>query len=593
MDDAVPSGGRLGRGGIFSSRDTSTEPDLSAVDPAQDGGPIDLIPAASAGGPDDRGADQTGPAGLGDDLADRFATVAGEVAPRFQQSPVVDIREPAGEQAGPGDQPDPTTALPHWTEPPTGEVPAVFAADKGDQEDDDLDAWSSFAGSSPRWRDSDDDWDEERFDDLASMPGDDLRVGALDDARPTHDEVFSFADLEREANTGRTRIVDPYADPELDREPPDLTFGQPGEARYPDVYGAEVSDDGPLEGRRRRRRERKRRRASEMYDDEAVHDPESPLTPEPDPVPRGPRPRRRAAQDPPNGGQVPGTGAGGPDWGMRIAVGVGLVAVLSIAFAIGPPVALALVTAVLGLAALEFFNTLRTVGYQPAVFPGLVATVLMPIAVYNADGGPSAALGTMALVLTMTVLFGLLWYLVGADGGTGRVVEGLGLTLLGVGWIGMLGSFVAVMLRFEHGRGMVLAAIIVTVAYDVGGLVVGRSAGADGHPLSAVSPNKTREGLAGGVLMILFVGVLIIGFLPGIEPFDGFGNALKLCLLAVLAAPLGDLCESLVKRDLGVKDMGTLLPAHGGLLDRIDGLLFVMPATYFCMVLFDLGPFAG
>jgi phosphatidate cytidylyltransferase len=149
------------------------------------------------------------------------------------------------------------------------------------------------------------------------------------------------------------------------------------------------------------------------------------------------------------------------------------------------------------------------------------------------------------------------------------------------------------MLRFEFGRGMVLAAILVTVAYDVGGLVVGRSAGPDGHALSAVSPNKTREGLAGGVLMILFVGVLVIGFWPGIEPFDGVGNAFKLCLFAIVAAPLGDLCESLVKRDLGVKDMGTLLPAHGGLLDRIDGLLFVMPATYFCMVLFDLGPFAG
>ena len=199
----------------------------------------------------------------------------------------------------------------------------------------------------------------------------------------------------------------------------------------------------------------------------------------------------------------------------------------------------------------------------------------------------------MALVMSLTVLFGLLWYLVGADNGTGRVVEGLGITLFGVGWIGGLGSFTAAMLRFEHGRGMVIAAIIVTCAYDIGGLVIGRSAGADGHALSAVSPNKTREGLAGGVLMIMFIGLIIIGFVPGIEPFDGAGNAFWLCLFAVIAAPLGDLCESLIKRDLGVKDMGTLLPAHGGLLDRIDGLLFVMPATYFCMVLFDLGPFAG
>ena len=135
---------------------------------------------------------------------------------------------------------------------------------------------------------------------------------------------------------------------------------------------------------------------------------------------------------------------------------------------------------------------------------------------------------------------------------------------------------------------MLIAAILAAVGYDVGGLAIGRTMGA--RPLSDASPNKTVEGLVGGMIVSISVTFIVVG-LFGIAPFDGPGAALKIGFVAALAAPLGDLCESLVKRDLGIKDMGSVLPEHGGVLDRFDALLFVLPAVFYGAVLFGLGPF--
>ena len=120
--------------------------------------------------------------------------------------------------------------------------------------------------------------------------------------------------------------------------------------------------------------------------------------------------------------------------------------------------------------------------------------------------------------------------------------------------------------------------MLTTVGYDVGAFFVGRSLGT--RPMSAASPNKTFEGLAAGWIASVLVSVVVLGH---ISPWDeiGFGEKALFGLIAALAATLGDLCESVLKRDLGVKDMGTLLPGHGGVLDRFDALLFVLPATYY------------
>jgi phosphatidate cytidylyltransferase len=213
---------------------------------------------------------------------------------------------------------------------------------------------------------------------------------------------------------------------------------------------------------------------------------------------------------------------------------------------------------------------LRQVGYEPVTLAGIAGTVGLVVGAYN--NGPSA----IPTVLFLTTAVCLLWYLVNAGGDS--PVMNIGVTLLGVLWVGMFGSFAALMLSLgDRGVGILLAAILGTVAYDIGGLFVGRNAGS--KPLSAASPNKTWEGLIGGcVVAVCFVTLLAVikGFGPIEDPAEGFLVGLAIAI----AAPLGDLCESLIKRDLGVKDMGTILPGHGGLMDRFDGLLFVLPTVY-------------
>jgi phosphatidate cytidylyltransferase len=105
-------------------------------------------------------------------------------------------------------------------------------------------------------------------------------------------------------------------------------------------------------------------------------------------------------------------------------------------------------------------------------------------------------------------------------------------------------------------------------------------------PLTAASPNKTIEGFVGGIVAAVIASCLVLGAL-GWHPWE-FTDAAVLGLVGGILAPLGDLCESRLKRDLGIKDMGNVLPGHGGVLDRFDGLLFVLPATYSVVLLLEV-----
>jgi phosphatidate cytidylyltransferase len=278
------------------------------------------------------------------------------------------------------------------------------------------------------------------------------------------------------------------------------------------------------------------------------------------------------------------------DMPAAVIVGVGLAGLILAAMWVGPAAAVVVVTLALGLAAVEYFNAVRVAGHQPAVLLGLTATVSMPLAVYWR--GEQA----MTLILVLSVIFGALWYLTGV--GNESAVRGLGTTLLGILHIGLLGSFAALMLSInvggvDIGTGMLTAAILITVGYDVGALTIGKLMGRT--PLSPASPNKTMEGLVGGMVVAVGAGVTM-GLMGQPAPFasddpwgGSVGAALLLGLVGALAAPIGDLAESQIKRDLGIKDMGSILPGHGGLLDRFDGLLFVLPATYYVGRLLDVG----
>ena len=279
-------------------------------------------------------------------------------------------------------------------------------------------------------------------------------------------------------------------------------------------------------------------------------------------------------------GGVTGTGptpavSSDRDMPMAVLVGVFLSAVILVALQVGPALALVVATVVLGLAAVEFLSAVRVAGYQPAVVLGLAGVVTTPLAAYwrGMDG--------IVVVLVLTVVFGTLWYLTGV--GVEGPMRGLAVTVLAVAYIGVLGAHAALMLQIPtHGTGLLTAAIVLTVAHDVSAMAIGRAAGRT--PLSRASPNKTLEGLLGGAVVTVAVGVVmgLVGMpAPIAEGPGSFWTAVLLSVVVAVAAPIGDLAESMLKRDLDIKDMGSLLPGHGGILDRFDAMLFSLPATYY------------
>jgi len=434
---------------------------------------------------------------------------------------------------------EPSAELPHWTEPPTGQQAAIGGSifdDEPGTED-----WSGFAGA-PRWRDERDEWTED--DDLSRFGGEDTRVGALDTDRPDPDEFFTFDDIDEPSGAHSVFADAPrFIDEDLDDDiVGDDVAGYAVDPVEDDLYGGNA-DDTRITGPRKI-----------VVGGGRV-------------TPGAPAAAARA----PRGGGV----GGDRNIGQAAIVGLGFIVVAAVLFFIGPAAAALLVVAVVTFAAAELFTKLREIGYQPAALLGIVATAGMAFAAYHR--GEAA----IPVVLVLVTAFSLLWFLFGA--GEGQATLNVGVTLLGVAWVGMFGSFATALLSVQGGegvgdagKGILFGAIIATVGYDVGGYFVGRSAGRS--PLSSASPNKTVEGLLGGCVAALTVA-LIYGFLS--EPFGSLGDALKLGLAVAVAAPLGDLCQSAIKRDLGVKDMGAVLPGHGGVLDRFDALLFVLPAVYY------------
>ena len=290
--------------------------------------------------------------------------------------------------------------------------------------------------------------------------------------------------------------------------------------------------------------------------------------------------RTRRPKDPASDLAPPGPPPAGRDLPVAAAAGVALAVVALVLFKAGPGPAMVMVTVVVTLAVAELYRVFTRAGYRPATLLGLTATVSLLVATYNQ--GETA----VPLVLSMTTVFTFFWYLFRVV--RARPTVNAAVTLLGFFWVGVLGSFAALLLRLPDRRGIafLLAAVIATAAHDIGGLFFGSQMGS--RPLVPdVSPNKTVEGLVGGMAASVFASVLIVGVVPGISPWTP-GKALALGLVVAVVAPLGDLCQSMIKRDLGVKDMGSLIPGHGGVLDRFDALLFVLPATYYLVKLLDL-----
>ncbi len=464
---------------------------------------------------------------------------------------------------------EPTTVvpdMPHWTDPPTGQVPAIL--DRRTDEDDTEAQWSAAGDTGPAWREHSHEWDDSSFD-PSLLADDETRVGALEETPLEERRPWEFDDL-TSASADQDKV-----DAEHQVGTPSATGARWGEeddeADAPAAEGRVAGSPAPPSGTAPDAPER----GVASISSSPLRAPRDLGGLTPPSAPRGPV-IGRSVLPPGTSGQS--TGRNMP---VAIATGVAFALVAVLCFELGTVATLALSTIVVTLSAAECYAALRRGGRRPATLLGLVATVAVMVAAY-AKGLPA-----LPLVLVLVVITALVWHLVDVE--RGSTVEGVASTLLGFMWVGFLGSFAALLLApgefpHRHGIAFFLGAIVAAIGADVGALAIGSWLGRH-HLAPKVSPNKTWEGWIGGAVVSIALSAAITG---QVHPWT-VPKAALLGLVVAVVAPIGDLCESLVKRDLGLKDMGSILPGHGGVLDRVDGLLFVLPATFYLVRVLNLG----
>ena len=257
------------------------------------------------------------------------------------------------------------------------------------------------------------------------------------------------------------------------------------------------------------------------------------------------------------------------DLPLRVVSGLVLVGLLIGSAVLGGAWFVAFIVLAAVVAVSEFYSATRKSGYKPIALFGLLAALTAPIAGYRA--GPGGVAGAV-VVSTIAVLV-LYTLLVRQD-----PLDNAAVTIFGIIWLpGMLG-FATAIIGFENSAPLIIGLVLIVAAVDTGSYFAGRTFGKT--PMAPVlSPKKTWEGLAGGAAGA-FAMTLVISLIDYFDQFE-LPSSLWLALALFVTSPLGDLAESMIKRSLGIKDMGSIIPGHGGLLDRVDALLFAVPVGYF------------
>ena len=422
---------------------------------------------------------------------------------------------------------DESGALPDWTASPTGQVPTFAGAGTDDTGADDVDVWSSFSGEVPVW--SEDNTDPQ------TVTGEFAPLEAVGGGTPPRRGLFDDPDAELPRFGGDESAPG--------RRPPGRI--QIGTDPTGDLAAVPVGQRGSRPEGEHARPTRPPR-------------PSGPARPAPRPV----------------------GGTKGRDMPTAIAVGLLILAVFVGATVAGPRYVAIIVVLVLGLAAVEFYDRVREKGYGPAFVPGIVACVAAPVATYNYGAGALPVVLFLAFVACAVSFIGM-------NSLDSNPMPNMAITGLGIVWIGVLGSFGAAILGTSNlggtsiGTDSLFLLAIAVVANDVGALFVGSAVGRT--PLREwISPNKSIEGLLGGTVMTLGV-MFLVGVSGTSETWNSTGDLLILGLVVSIVAPIGDLTESMFKRNLDVKDFGSIIRGHGGMLDRFDGFLFAMPAVYYLM----------
>ncbi|MGW2892211.1 phosphatidate cytidylyltransferase [Streptomyces griseoruber] len=297
---------------------------------------------------------------------------------------------------------------------------------------------------------------------------------------------------------------------------------------------------------------------------------ETPSAPPYAAVPQNPEPMPAAPQPAP----APQKKSAGRDLGAAIGVGVGLGALIVVSLFIVKAVFVGVIAVAVVVGLWELTSRLQErKEIKAPLVPLALGGAAMVVAGYVR--GTEGAWVAMAL----TALAVLVWRMTEPPEGYLKDVTA---GVFAAFYVPFLATFVALMLTADDGPRRVLTFLLLTVVSDTGAYAVGWRFGK--HKLAPrISPGKTREGLLGAVSFAMVVGALCMQFL-----IDGgsWWQGLLLGLAVAASATLGDLGESMIKRDLGIKDMGTLLPGHGGIMDRLDSLLPTAPVVWLLLVLF-------
>jgi phosphatidate cytidylyltransferase len=286
------------------------------------------------------------------------------------------------------------------------------------------------------------------------------------------------------------------------------------------------------------------------------------------------RSREQRASDP---APEPRRGRAGRNLPAAIGVGLTLGAVVIVSLFVWRPAFLGVVVIAEGIGVYEMVRAVGGTGARAPLVPLLLSCPLMAGLAWQGGTEP------LILGLALSVVAGLVWRL--ADGPVGYHRAAAATALIAV-YVPFLAAFAVMLVKPENGALRVVLTLAAVVLSDTGGYAAGVFFGK--HPMApTVSPKKSWEGLVGSLLATAAGSAVLIFFLLHQPWWHGviFGLAVS------AAAVVGDLAESLLKRDLGVKDMSNLLPGHGGLMDRLDSILFAAPAAF--VLLSVLAPVGG